>query len=494
MRKWFFIVLPITLLFVFLAIDYFISSAEHTYWSMNRRQPLGSDNSVKKLLEPSFLDKEDNQSDSGRDTKANTPLIMRVQKTSHSGGNYSRSEEEGGEAFGSFFPSYKEPDSEARLGLLSLNLPVVEPTPDISFTVGASPFIFFSLKFVNEQVLEHDFQFKNIPVGGLSALSYDPEKDIFVALSDDKGQRGPPRFYELQLNKMEKGKRYELKIKAQVFLHNRMGRQLVPVDPEGISFFESDRIFISSEGVQMPGLTAPPAVFLFDSQGKWLSSLPIPDIYWPEDSAQLGKWGVKENKAFEALAVDPEQNQLWLATESSLHQDEKLVDNSENKKYIRISRFDINTKNIDAQFMYQMESGMEIDQLKGTNGLTDFFYLGEEKLLVVERAYLKDDSVSSSRKTDANLVRLFLTDCSMASDILHYKELQGGQYVTCGKTLLADLSAVLGDAVDNIEGITIGPAVSEGNRLLVLVSDNNFSRSQKTQFLFFHYSLDANSK
>jgi len=122
-----------------------------------------------------------------------------------------------------------------------------------------------------------------------------------------------------------------------------------------------------------------------------------------------------------------------------------------------------------------------------------FFYLGEDKLLVVERAYLlKDDSVSGNRKVDANVVRLFLTDCSMATNVLNYKELQ--QYVTCGKTLLADLSDFLGDAVDNIEGITIGPTVSRGDRLLVLVSDNNFSRSQKTQFLFFHYSLDANSR
>jgi len=42
------------------------------------------------------------------------------------------------------------------------------------------------LRFINEQVLQHDQQFQGIPVGGLSALSYDPQRDTFLALSDDK--------------------------------------------------------------------------------------------------------------------------------------------------------------------------------------------------------------------------------------------------------------------------------------------------------------------
>ena len=55
------------------------------------------------------------------------------------------------------------------------------------------------------------------------------------------------------------------------------------------------------------------------------------------------------------------------------------------------------------------------------------------------------------------------------------------------KTLLVDLSdmrqadgSVL--ALDNIEGITLGP-VFEGNRTVILVSDNNFSSRQFTQFI-----------
>jgi len=37
----------------------------------------------------------------------------------------------------------------------------------------------------------------------------------------------------------------------------------------------------------------------------------------------------------------------------------------------------------------------------------------------------------------------------------------------------------------NVEGITLGPTLPDGRQSAVLVSDNNFSPSQLTQFLLF---------
>jgi len=37
--------------------------------------------------------------------------------------------------------------------------------------------------------------------------------------------------------------------------------------------------------------------------------------------------------------------------------------------------------------------------------------------------------------------------------------------------------------LDNIEGISMGPVLANGNRSIVLVSDNNFADSQFTQFI-----------
>ncbi|MGV0803164.1 esterase-like activity of phytase family protein, partial [Mycolicibacterium elephantis] len=38
---------------------------------------------------------------------------------------------------------------------------------------------------------------------------------------------------------------------------------------------------------------------------------------------------------------------------------------------------------------------------------------------------------------------------------------------------------------DNIEGITLGPTLPDGRQSVVLVSDDNFSADQFTQFLAF---------
>jgi hypothetical protein len=43
----------------------------------------------------------------------------------------------------------------------------------------------------------------------------------------------------------------------------------------------------------------------------------------------------------------------------------------------------------------------------------------------------------------------------------------------------------LGRLIDNIEGATFGPTLSNGKRTLIFVADDNFSPGQKNQFLLF---------
>ena len=52
--------------------------------------------------------------------------------------------------------------------------------------------------------------------------------------------------------------------------------------------------------------------------------------------------------------------------------------------------------------------------------------------------------------------------------------------------MAVDLSETLKareNRLDNVEGITLGPKLPDGRQAIVLVSDNNFSRFQVTQFL-----------
>ncbi len=42
--------------------------------------------------------------------------------------------------------------------------------------------------------------------------------------------------------------------------------------------------------------------------------------------------------------------------------------------------------------------------------------------------------------------------------------------------------------IDNLEGMSFGKELSDGRRSLLFVSDNNFSKSQETQFWLFSVS------
>lgn len=45
--------------------------------------------------------------------------------------------------------------------------------------------------------------------------------------------------------------------------------------------------------------------------------------------------------------------------------------------------------------------------------------------------------------------------------------------------------------LDNIEGLTLGPWLPDGQRSLILVSDNNFNSLQRTQILAFKLKIES---
>ncbi len=78
-----------------------------------------------------------------------------------------------------------------------------------------------------------------------------------------------------------------------------------------------------------------------------------------------------------------------------------------------------------------------------------------------------------------------------ATDVLGMPALAGAAVTPMAKTLVADLSTTPGlDPLDNIEGLTLGPRLSDGRQTVVLVSDDNFSPREVTQFVAFAIPAD----
>ena len=86
----------------------------------------------------------------------------------------------------------------------------------------------------------------------------------------------------------------------------------------------------------------------------------------------------------------------------------------------------------------------------------------------------------------SNDVRVYIADAGDAEDISSIPSLVTHAPVKLmTKKLLLDVNDSSKRDVFNIEGVTFGPVLSNGNRSLIFVADNNFNEKQKTQFLLF---------
>ncbi|MDT7800209.1 MAG: hypothetical protein QOI78_3642, partial [Actinomycetota bacterium] len=96
------------------------------------------------------------------------------------------------------------------------------------------------------------------------------------------------------------------------------------------------------------------------------------------------------------------------------------------------------------------------------------------KFLMMERSFVTGVG---------NKVRVYEIDTKGATNILNVKSLADAKNVKPVKKRLLFDAADLGlSTVDNLEGMTWGPKLPGGERSLVIVSDNNFSATQVTQF------------
>lgn len=357
--------------------------------------------------------------------------------------------------------------------------------------VSAEQRIFLNLSLDYLGAYEMDqIKFKDTPVGGLSALTYDRQRDRFYALSDDRSQFAPARFYTLKLALNDTGIQ-NVEVENVTFLKQEDG-QTYPkdtIDPEGIALTPQQTVFIASEGVTPQGIA--PFVREFDLQtGQQNQSLPIPERYVPDATDEKQQRGVQDNLGFEALTLNPtgsipakgEPIRLFTATESALIQDREpgaVDEQGKPKPQITKNRL----------LHYYIGDGPPVLVSEHLYPLSPApegaIYHGLNELLAVDQGghFL---SLERSAGLLGFNVRIFQVATGGATDTSRIASLKGELkgIAPAKKKLLLDLSE-LGITLDNLEGMAIGPRLSDGSQSLILVSDNNFKNEQVTQFLLF---------
>jgi hypothetical protein len=250
-------------------------------------------------------------------------------------------------------------------------------------------------------------------------------------------------------------------------------------DPEDIRFNPKTNTLVwSSEGARV--LTADkevlqnPSLNFMDLKGDFLGNITLPENL----KMQKLEKGPRNNGTLEGITFDKDYKNIYTNIEEPLFEDGDQANTSKGG-LIRLYQFNAKTKKNTAQYGYQLEPIAREPNPKGAfgvNGISAIQYYGKNQLLVVERSY--------STGTQACTIKVFLCDLKKATNVNNYPSLQNQKLELASKKLILNMDD-LGIFIDNIEGLTFGPKLANGNPSIIFVSDNNFSDKQKTQILVF---------
>ena len=337
---------------------------------------------------------------------------------------------------------------------------------------------------LDEYVIPFNKKFDSTIIGGLSGIDYDRIHDRYYIISDERSYTTAARFYtaaiHLKKNKISKVEFLSVHTLKQPdgteFPSFGENAQRTP-DPESIRYNPlTNSLTWTSEGDREVRrgkmIYQNPYAYEMDLQGNFKDSFFIPanlHMYPTEN-------GSRENGVFEGSSFNNNYEYYYVSMEHPIYEDGPKPSVTYSGAPVRVTKFDVKTKQPLAQYAYQLEAiaRKPIPANKfAINGVSEILYAGNNHFLVLERSY--------STGIFKNTIKIYLADFSDATDVsgitgLHLHK----TYRPAVKKLLLNMDDI-DRYVDNVEGITFGPLLPNGNRSLILIADNNFSKYEKQQ-------------
>ena len=338
-------------------------------------------------------------------------------------------------------------------------------------------------------------QFEGTEIGGLSSITYDPQRGVYYAISDDQGTIDPVRYYTLAIDvsdgQLDPGDITFLEVTTML---DASGMPYAPgsVDPEGLVLAHEGSLYFTSEGFSTRNPPVDPFINRMNLNGHQTRSLMVPDKFLPNVA---GTQGVRNNLAFESLNVTPDQRYLITASEGALAQDGPAA-NIGQESFARILQYRLSSGQPGNEYVYVVNPVAEIpiplDAFR-VNGLVELLPLDNlGTMLAMERSF------SVGAEGGGNTIWLYEIEDQGATDVSSYFSLFPNgvseppvSFEPVTKRLILNVEEDLGIEPDNLEGMAFGPALSDGRLPLILVSDNNFAANQATQFIVLAVELDS---
>ena len=341
-----------------------------------------------------------------------------------------------------------------------------------------NPAIALTLQFVGDVNFPAESIIDGTRFNGLSGIAYDENQDLYYIISDDRAEYNQARLY---VTEIDFGEPVRVSPKKALFLKDRDHKPWTrnTIDFEGIIILPNNNLLISSEGAESRGIS--PSLFEFTRDGTFIKEWSLPTMFIADTDRD---YGIRNNLALESLAITPDNKFIFTANEQALKQDGPVATIS-GESPVRIVKLNTSGQAL-AQYLYLVDplpnpTGRE--RLKGDNGLVELIALSEWQLLALERSYLPE--------LRRNIIRLYRVDLHGAQDVSRFDSLvqSTSEIAFAKKELVFDFDTIVDQlssdfrSLDNLEGLSFGPVLDDGARSLVLVSDGNFNRRQRTQFL-----------
>lgn len=337
------------------------------------------------------------------------------------------------------------------------------------------------ISYVASSVLPQSTEVESLEVGGISAVAHESESGAWLALSD---ARVSSRFYEMEVGLDESA--LTVAPRRAVALENADA-----LDTEGLAKSPWGSLLVSTEGDGEKEPVLQPRFLEFDREGALLRTFEIPKKFLFAGSPQAT--GIRDNLGFESLALSPDGKWVFVAAEGTLVQDGPVA-GVDAVGFSRIIVYAVEGKALSAlhEHVYPLGPFAPVPELADqevTGGLVELVSLGDDRLLALERIFIRE---LSGEKRDRNQARIFAMDLSQATDVKDIDSLEAtSDWRPVTKELVLDLDDVLGHLsseyprLDNLEAMGLGPELPGGGRALLLASDDNFQSKQRTQFLLF---------